>query len=255
MANPNKSVNTTTLADGSTATTQSASDNSTKVATTAYVDAATGGSTPKWSMYTFFETTARDTVEANGTSTFNFNAGGASTAVGNGGNGQNKYRIQDTNASTSTVKYARNPCTAFGVRIGNEPASESHEWYVGLGSVAVTSTTSHTWTNAHEGHKGVYASGTLTHSATNANGTTETATSGTAMSANTQYILTTVRDGSTNIKFYTNGALDATHTTNLNSTSGAENHYFQLSATTANGGGTDELQMLYDFAYYSQDMF
>jgi hypothetical protein len=36
----------TALADGTTATTQSASDNSTKVATTAYVDAASGGSSP-----------------------------------------------------------------------------------------------------------------------------------------------------------------------------------------------------------------
>lgn len=215
--------------------------------------AAGGSSTPRLHMSYYMDGNARDVLEANGTGSLNFNTTGASTGWGNGGDGQIKIRIRNTAASTSTIMYERNPMTSFGVRIATAPGSEAHEFYVGLGSVTVSDSAAHTFTNNHEGHKGVWSSGTLTHSATNANGTTETATSATSLSTNTHYELTTVRTGTTNIKFYTSGTLDATHTTNMASETASETYFFQVSGTTAGTGGSDETQFIVSHADYSQD--
>ena len=73
-----------------------------------------------------------------------------------------------------------------------------------------------THTNHGFGWKAVKVSGTTTFSVTNANGTTETATVITGPEVtNTEYTFAARKDGTTDIKYYLDKTLKATHTTNL----------------------------------------
>jgi hypothetical protein len=91
---------TGSLASSVTATTQSASDNSTKVATTAYVDAATG------SLGTIA------TQDANNVSI----TGGAISGVTLAGTGDNITQLSGSNISQGTVAGARLPYATSSVR-------------------------------------------------------------------------------------------------------------------------------------------
>lgn len=96
-----------------------------------------------------------------------------------------------------------------------------------------------TYNTVHQfGFKIIYAASTATHSATNANGVTETATSFAAATSGNYYAIQNV---GTNIRFYFNGALVATHTTNLpSSTSNVDYGIFAVSnkSTATNFGLT-----------------
>lgn len=92
-----------------------------------------------------------------------------------------------------------------------------YDYLVGLydGNSAIITAAAVVYTRKHAGIKcNRAASGAETWSATNANGTTETATSITVSSPTTMNIFT-VQATSANIRYYVNGTLAATHTTNL----------------------------------------
>ena len=91
---------TGSLADGVTATTQSADDNSTKVATTAYVDTATGA-------LGTISTQAADNVSI---------TGGAISGVTLAGTGDSITQLSGSNISQGTVAGARLPYATSSVR-------------------------------------------------------------------------------------------------------------------------------------------
>jgi hypothetical protein len=89
--------------------------------------------------------------------------------------------------------------------------SDYHSFY-GLGLVTVAGS-GITYTPRHFGFKGTRAaSGTALGLATNADGTTEKATD---ISGINYTQISAVKTGTTNIRYYKDGALQATHTTNL----------------------------------------
>mgnify|MGYP001570880102 CR=1 FL=1 len=91
------------------------------------------------------------------------------------------------------------------------------QFFVGIPSDAMTdSGTALIFTEAHYGFKVIRAASVDTTSATNANGTTETATSFTPNDLTVEGLpWGAVKTGTTNIKYYENKTLRATHTTNL----------------------------------------
>jgi len=96
-----------------------------------------------------------------------------------------------------------------------ETGPSTADTFFGLGAV-LEHATALVYTVHQMGFKWIYASSTLTSSATNANGTSETATSFSLSDpAIRSQRFTAVKDGTTDIKFYDKSTLVATHTSNL----------------------------------------
>ncbi len=86
---------------------------------------------------------------------------------------------------------------------------------IGIGNYNTTASDI-TMTADQFGFKAVYASSTQVLSASNADGTTETATdTGETLTVTDSAVYHAIQDGSTNVKFYRSKVLEATHTTNL----------------------------------------
>jgi hypothetical protein len=103
------------------------------------------------------------------------------------------------------------------------------------------------------GFKIVYSGSTATLYATNANGTTETATdvtSGITVSDNNTYYC--VQTGSTNCKYYINGTLVATHTTNLPASAPLIGTVIQFS--TSNRSTSQNFEITIPFCKYTQSL-
>lgn len=116
--------------------------------------------------------------------------------------------------------------TSFG--IGTLTDGSDFNQFLGLGSPTISETTGITYTGHTVGVKRTRAaSGTVANSYTNGNGTTETATlDNTTL---TDRLVTVVKNGTTDIKFYTNQTLRATHSTNISA-----NAFGSISAKSSN---------------------
>lgn len=244
------------LADGVTATTQSASDNSTKVSTTAYVEtavAAGGGATNRASISTVFgETTS--TLE-NNASSGSVAVGADGLQVGTGPTGGSFMRVRKmaprsaSSAFTLPLIFQGNVLFATDIVALTTPTDLSSFW--GVGEVTVAGT-GHTYTVDQMGFKTVYVSSTETTSATNGDGTTETATALTALGTSAIDKFSLIKTSTTDIKFYQNRVLGATHTTNLPTETHASTTYMQWSV--ANDSTATETNHFYSFADYQQDI-
>lgn len=128
--------------------------------------------------------------------------------------------------------------------IGGTPTTGSA--FCGVGDMAVTGTAI-TFTDNHFGFKLVFAAGVGTLYATNGDGSAETATSIQTLGVNTPVFLYAKQLDSTNIKYYVNGALVATHTTHL--PTGSPTSFFLLAVSnnaTANSFQTASTHMSYE---------
>lgn len=114
----------------------------------------------------------------------------------------------------TTLLSTGNPAISIPFQV-RTPVPTTGTFYFGVGSVVVSGS-GHTFnTRHHFGFKIVYSSGVATLSATNANASIETATDITSgITVTNRNLYTAYRNGS-QIEFYVNGTLKATHTTNL----------------------------------------
>jgi len=173
MSNTQKNV-VVTLADGSVAATQSASDNSTKVATTAYADAAGGSSTPRMTISTCFEDQSInfnrfDKNATNGAATMNTTGLLLDTNATQGGDANVTLKQWST-----TDIFGSNPI--FDAIVYRSSTGTDYEFYIGTGAVDNSEITGlSNLTVDQMGFKFIMASSSETKYATNGNGATETA--------------------------------------------------------------------------------
>lgn len=130
------------------------------------------------------------------------------------------------NSAFSTLVFMRNR--------GTNEAGNNGNFYIGIsGSPAVGDGTTLTLTNAQYGFKVIKTDAAQTLYATNADGTTETTTDLGTISQSDVIFLTAVYQNS-QIRFYKNGSLVATHTTNLPPTNTSINMYGRIFVNNAN---------------------
>lgn len=168
---------------------------------------AASGGTPTLKLASCFETAGRFSASGSGTATFGINGLNLTTTA--------------TTTRDKTVIYSvvNNGCRPFlyspqfaaVVSVNAEPTTGSS--YFGVGSVT-SSGTGHDYLPSHFGFKIIYAASTPTLSATNSESTTETATTIVATVTGVMNLYA-VMTATTNIKYYVNTVLGATHTTNL----------------------------------------
>lgn len=120
--------------------------------------------------------------------------------------------VRSTYGSLTDILGAGDSSIYIGGFVATAPTTGDS--FFGTGSVTVTGSAI-TYTPRQMGFKIVYAASAATLSATNANGTTETATtiSGVTVTDRNEYFAR--HDSGVDCKFYTNRTLQATHTTNL----------------------------------------
>src|SRR3990167_8655169 len=174
--------------------------------------AASGGGNPSWiSWHPPMSATAGWSATAvnGGTRT---QAGQAGTRLDTSTNsGASEHVYLETPTGITTVMFGSATKTMFGCWFFENGAGAASTVWMGIGEVTVAGT-GITFTPDQAGFKRIGVAGVFTASATNGNGTTETAT---AIAATANGGLSFVKDGTTDIKFYKNGSLVATHTTNL----------------------------------------
>lgn len=183
-------------------------------ATAATWQAASGGaSTPLLKVSTSFESLA---------TRFDISGGGTATSMTNGlsiltlSSAGSYKQLLITASNVSYNNYTKSPSFMALVSVTNAPTTG--DCYFGTGYVDVDGT-GHTMTRVHHGFKIVYSGSVGTLYATNANGTTETATDVTAgVTLTNNNVYYSVQNGTTDVKYYINGTLVATHTTNLPAT-------------------------------------
>lgn len=129
------------------------------------------------------------------------------------------------------IANTNNITVSFYCNISGTTVSQN---YFGMGDLT-TAASGITFTDAHFGYKKIMSGGAGTSSATNANGTTETATVVSDVSA--KYMSTRLR--ASDIVFYVNKVLVATHSTNL-----PTNITNSFSAATSNAN-TNNAEQLY----------
>jgi len=197
------------LPDGTTATTQSANDNSTKLATTAYADAAAPSVTDQQIFSTIFETSGRfaQTSGNGGSNTFGTQGVLMDTSATQAGYAT---LYADSNPSPVIITDNSQFCTQVRLIEGTD-----HEIYVGCGKAITSNGTANTTNVDVYGFEFNRASSSTTSYAHNATGVAETTTdmSVTTFGGNDRYYAKLT--ASTNIVFYVEGTLKATHTTNL----------------------------------------
>lgn len=173
-----------------------------------WVTPSAGGGAVAGSWFsTDWSNTAR-TTQSGVSTDFTFDANGL-TMQTNANTDHGKLRLISGNDSPS---WAIDLQWGANVRVTSAPTAGSAFW--GMGNVT-TAASGITFTPRHIGFKVIYVASTATSSATNADGTTETATSFTNTGVTNHQFYHAVRDGSTNIKYYLNQTLVATHTTNM----------------------------------------
>lgn len=151
-----------------------------------------------------------------GSATFGTNG----LVVSTGGTGTSYERISWGGGSSDGLKpYSHQSTVGMLLRVSAAPSTGSSYFGANFQTAAGTG---HTY-NSRDGYgfKIIYSGGAATLSATNSNGTTETATdisSGITVTSEHWYFAYYDNAG-TQIKFYVDGTLKATHTTNLPSTS------------------------------------
>lgn len=188
---------------------------------------ASSGSIPTFKISTAYETAGRfSTDNTNGSFTF----GTTGILLNTTATQASKCNLQLC-FSGNINQFAFNPQFAIDLEMLTEPSDG--DIFIGVGSPAVSVTTGHDFTDRQFGFKIVYASSTATLYATNGNNTAETATEITGITLTDVNFFHAIMDSGTNIKFYVNGVLKATHTTNLpDATNGS--CLFQVSASNKN---------------------
>ena len=244
---------TCVLSGDVTGTTQSANDNSTKLATTAYSDAAGGGSTNRFIMP--FEISATGNHETTiGSDTISYLDEGLQLG-NNGAVSGSASRVRklvprgDAGSNTYDKVYAGDVLFNTDMCFITTPTDGSSFCGVGQPTVAAAG---HTYTIDQMGFKQVWVSSTQTFSATNADGTTETATALTDLVSDTVSRLSLLKTATTDIKFYQDRTLGATHTTNLPTDAHAEGAYMQFSCS--NDNTATETNLFFSGGAYQQDI-
>lgn len=240
MANVDKTSNLTELADGSTAATQSSSDNSTKLATTAYADAAGAGGDPV-AFLTLAEYFANVDRLQNGTDGTGFSLfGNTGSNMSTGGDADSYANVRMTNVAFYTLFALDSDFSVLSEIV--DTAGTDFQTFLGVGALIVSGS-GITYTAPHYGFKVVRSSsGTTTLSATNANGTETATDTGITVTTGQMYLLTARKVGS-EIKYYVDGVLKATHTTNI--PSGSENTPLQLAISNVSTASTSSMKTAY----------
>ncbi len=196
--------------------------------------AAGGGGSPRRVLSSIFETSGRFGLisASGGTNTFGISGVAVATSATAGGSAGVTFHSSMT--YQHKADNSLNPAIYF--ELAEATVGTDYQAYMGFGQPS-TAGGVHAFTNNHTGIKIIrVASGTKVVSATNANGTTETATTITWDPADNNgrwYIKKSTADA----KFYLDGALLATHTTNLQT---ANNIGGQFSVTNANVASNTE---------------
>jgi hypothetical protein len=209
--------------------------------------APAGGGSPRYTIETHFPTvTGRYDGSGSGTSAVSTNGLSIQTTG-------TAARLRQLNMALGSVSYNifdKNPSFTALCHVAQAPTTADS--FFGLGYVDVNATTGHNFTNRpYMGFKIVYAGSTGTLSATNGDGSAETATviAGiTLTSNNTYYCLKSATD----INFYVNGVLVATHTTNLPATAPLIGAAMQWSVSNKNTA--TNLELVFPSSIYSQDL-
>jgi hypothetical protein len=209
---------------------------------------AGGASTPKLEVSTNFENLATryDSEGATGTATSTTN--GLLITSSATASGRRSLFMAIGNKSYNI--FAKNPSFTAIAYVSAVPTTGDSFLGIGYQDIAAGG---HTYTRDHMGFKIIYSGSTATLYATNADGTTETATditSGITVTNNNTYYC--VQDGSTNIKYYVNGTLVATHTTNLPDSAPLVGTTLQWSVTNKNTA--TDFRIVIPFSKYSQDL-
>jgi hypothetical protein len=154
--------------------------------------------------------------------------------------------------SIGSNQFARNSyfTTVFWRESGY--SGSTGEAYFGTGTVTC-SASGHAFTEKHYGFKVVRSSSVDTLYATNANGTTETMTDITSGTTTTDIYneYCAQKNGTTNVKFYVNGVLKATHTSNLPSS--GDGRALQCSVTTNNT--SSDMAFNWRTIFYNKDAY
>lgn len=208
-----------------------------------------GASTPRRFTSLNFESTTRYTLSVNGTSSSNtFGTNGLSQSKGTDATGGAAMRYSG-NSAISLAPFDKNPEIYFSGKSSAASAGNTWEWYMVYGGIGTASTLSPT--TKHMGFLCKNNNGTQQIYATHSDGTTQTTTllSSSNFTANGMVFFAKMTSG-TDIKFYVNGTLEATHTTNL-PTGGFANQFEAMSIIKASAGTTNNSVELYSIGYSS----
>ena len=170
--------------------------------------AATGGATPEFEYYNSLSNSGETNQTLTGGGVTTFSTTGLTLDTSGTATSAAKVRKFATNGQYAV--FASN--SYFSVIGKQNTAGTGGEAIFGVGQVTVSGSAI-TYTVNQYSFKLTATLGTL--SATNANGTTETATASGAVTLSNAIMYHAKKTGTTNIKFYTDRTLQATHTTNL----------------------------------------
>lgn len=181
--------------------------------------AAGGSSIPTLDFSTIFETSGRFTNGVGGSGSITYGSNGVLLNTSSGTTSYCDWNLNTTGLNNVDMSLG-NPQFSAALGVLTAPSAGDSYWGIGLLTVAGTGIT---YTGDQMGFKALYTASTLTLSATNANGTTETATDITSgITITNEIFWHAIKSGTTNVKFYLDRVLKATHTTNLpNSTAGS----------------------------------
>lgn len=219
-------------------TTMSAAGTNKKITRANLVAGLSSGGTnnPVWGFSTVFESISSrfiSTVGTNGTTTSTTSGASISATSDIGSNAKLEMTISNgfsDGAGLTTLFSTVTRSTSAGFTNG--------EWCNWASNGTTVAAAGITYTNQHYGWRCIVASGTASLKATNANGSSETSTEiSTSQSFNNR--LTLVREGTTDIKFYSGAdtvTLSATHTTNLPT----EGNVDRLVAAVSNRNNADD---------------
>ena len=214
---------------------------------TGYSGPAGSGLTVSFS--TSFETAARFGVDLNtGTTSVSYGNSGFFMSVGStSGGAYSLVYYMHGSTSTNFKAFANNPSFRIGMTVRSAGANSGPQVYVGIGTVA-NAAAGHTFTNNHIGFKLVNTGSAYTLYATNANGSTETATSMvTGLVNNDELELMCDFTTGTSANFYyrlNGGSLSSatTNSTNLPlSSANAVALQFSISSTNVSGVNSVEI--------------
>jgi len=189
-------------------------------------------------LSTCFETSGRFTLAVVNSGVNTFGTGGFTGTTG--ATQASYFSAILTGDADVTGFYADNPMFSAVVEPADSAGSD-FDLYFGMGDVTLAGT-GNTYTPAHFGFKHERAaSGTSTITATNGNASTETATDlETTITAGTTYKFTAIKTDTTNIKYYINKTLKATHTGSL--PTAAEWKLFQITGNNVNVASATQLK-------------
>ena len=190
--------------------------------------AAGGGSTPQ---FYYFQPFLNSALSTGVTGTGSLTDTGEGTRLGTGTTANSYAKIEANVPAYPAYVFTGNSQITGRLIVG--VSGTDSQFYWGVGHIT-ESGTALTFTEYHYGFKRIRASSVTTWSATNADGTTESATAITPSGETGESEWGAVKTGTTNIKYYENRTLVATHTTNLPTASATTANYFYAILNNAN---------------------